>query len=385
MVEAVSGALIAGGVTSIANFLSGESNRAQRTLERNIRLQGELRARLESGQARIPPGVFIGGLAQFVGPGGRPIPTTPTPLPGPITPTPTPTPDVPTIPDRPPEPSRPTGKGPALPRGRFDFLRRCIESKEFRSQNPLLCAALLRSAGRGPEAPTAPELRALFRPPIPRPRTPVQIPRLPRTREDLFTILRRIQRLGRIIFPGGPEVLTEIPELFPVRLPTERRRTTQPQREPVGPPAPAPAEPLPEIVTVPQTAPPPSPRISTPPQLGRITFAAGAALASAVGIRLAQRQTTRIGQRIGEPLAPPTPAPPVPPLPIPPALAPAGLQSQLRTRQRECQEVKRRRRRKGKCREGFFEELPGRTRFITWREVDCVTRRENPLSPLRGI
>lgn len=40
---------------------------------------------------------------------------------------------------------------------------------------------------------------------------------------------------------------------------------------------------------------------------------------------------------------------------------------------RECQEVKRRRRRKGKCREGFFEELPGRTRYTTWRTVNCAT------------
>lgn len=43
-------------------------------------------------------------------------------------------------------------------------------------------------------------------------------------------------------------------------------------------------------------------------------------------------------------------------------------------RGRECEEVKRKRKR-GKCHEGFFEEFPGRTRFINWREVDCRTRR----------
>jgi len=43
-----------------------------------------------------------------------------------------------------------------------------------------------------------------------------------------------------------------------------------------------------------------------------------------------------------------------------------------------CQNVLRRRRRKGKCREGFFEERPGSTRFTTWRTVDCVTRKTIP-------
>lgn len=55
---------------------------------------------------------------------------------------------------------------------------------------------------------------------------------------------------------------------------------------------------------------------------------------------------------------------------------PSFAGSRPRTRAaRECQEVKRRKRRKNKCREGFFEELPGSTRFITWRTVDCRTRR----------
>lgn len=38
---------------------------------------------------------------------------------------------------------------------------------------------------------------------------------------------------------------------------------------------------------------------------------------------------------------------------------------------RDCKQVKRRRRKKGKCREGFFQERPGSTQFITWRERDC--------------
>lgn len=60
-----------------------------------------------------------------------------------------------------------------------------------------------------------------------------------------------------------------------------------------------------------------------------------------------------------------------------PSVAPFA-QSQVppSTQQKECVEVKRRRRRKNVCREGFFREFPGKTRFITWREVDCLTGKE---------
>ena len=57
------------------------------------------------------------------------------------------------------------------------------------------------------------------------------------------------------------------------------------------------------------------------------------------------------------------------------AQAQSDIRQKTRTRQKtkECQEVLRRRRRKGKCREGFFEELPGKTRFTTWRIKDCAS------------
>lgn len=41
----------------------------------------------------------------------------------------------------------------------------------------------------------------------------------------------------------------------------------------------------------------------------------------------------------------------------------------------KCEAVKRRRRKKGKCREGFFIEDAGQTRYITWRTKDCATGR----------
>lgn len=77
------------------------------------------------------------------------------------------------------------------------------------------------------------------------------------------------------------------------------------------------------------------------------------------------------------PLTPPTPITPptqaVFPSPFsgaPPARTP--------TSSSQCQNVLRRRRRKGKCREGFFEERSGSTKFVTWRTVDCVTRKSIP-------
>lgn len=58
-----------------------------------------------------------------------------------------------------------------------------------------------------------------------------------------------------------------------------------------------------------------------------------------------------------------------------------AFQSQPSRGDSRCQNVQRRRRRKGKCREGFFEEKPGSTKFVTWRTVDCVTRKSVPKKP----
>ena len=37
----------------------------------------------------------------------------------------------------------------------------------------------------------------------------------------------------------------------------------------------------------------------------------------------------------------------------------------------QCQVVRRRRRKKGRCREGFFRETATETKFITWRSRSC--------------
>lgn len=53
--------------------------------------------------------------------------------------------------------------------------------------------------------------------------------------------------------------------------------------------------------------------------------------------------------------------------------APVREKTKTGSKVAECQIVKRRRRRKGKCREGFFNEMPGSTKYTTWRVKDCET------------
>jgi hypothetical protein len=36
-----------------------------------------------------------------------------------------------------------------------------------------------------------------------------------------------------------------------------------------------------------------------------------------------------------------------------------------------CETVKRRRRKKGQCRQGYFREYPDRTDYITWSKRKC--------------
>ena len=45
--------------------------------------------------------------------------------------------------------------------------------------------------------------------------------------------------------------------------------------------------------------------------------------------------------------------------------------AQPKAQAQQCEAVERRRRKKGKCRSGFFRERPGSTDFITWHEGEC--------------
>jgi hypothetical protein len=213
--------------------------------------------------------------------------------------------------------------------------------------------------------------------------------------------------LFRRLFPVEfPIEIEPIPELFPVKIPEIPRRIpeipleTIPERR-VAPPAEVPARParpartLPAPLEIPTTRPlelppatlPPVPAPTAPAIPRRVTFPLRIPPQIAPFLPLLPGLAPLIGQPSisplrGLPLAPslPFPAPPIPAPPVPfapvPGLATPARRPPTRAREEECVEVPRRRRRKNKCREGFFEEMPNRTRFTTWRTVDCVTGRE---------
>ena len=159
-----------------------------------------------------------------------------------------------------------------------------------------------------------------------------------------------------------PEIDIPIPEVRPSEIEPETtpeavpRPTTAPSP---GPAPSAPTVPLPRIFPfiVPTGVPfrlpiprriPTTPRVTPRPEL--------------------IPRTPLIPETIPTPTPTPTPTPDVQPTPFAPPGTPVS-------RCPPCESVRRRRRRKGKCREGFFRELPRRTEFITWRTRDCATQR----------
>ena len=183
---------------------------------------------------------------------------------------------------------------------------------------------------------------------------------------------------------SGPEFVGP-----PAELARATRAKTAPTRTVQKPLPPAPAQ-------VSSPAP-----VSTPSGAPRVSRLADLLLGGAVVAGL-----SRIGSRdavgfiptpaptgstgtVTDPVPPlPTPAPgtPIPdlvtqvpigtPAPIPSTTTATQFRVRLPTSQRtkECQEVKRKRSR-GKCYEGFYEERRNKTRFTRWREVNCETGR----------
>lgn len=148
---------------------------------------------------------------------------------------------------------------------------------------------------------------------------------------------------------------------FPVGLPTPN---------PVIPavPAPSPATPTPT---------PASPQLPQPtsPGLPNLPFALpfGLPFASPLGQPFSPSP-------VGLPSPNPTNLPQPAPNPLTPFNTPgvffnptADPNASPQTASQKCEAVQRRRRKKGKCREGFFVETPTETRFITWRERECDT------------
>lgn len=116
---------------------------------------------------------------------------------------------------------------------------------------------------------------------------------------------------------------------------------------------------------------------------------AGVLVAGGIGLASALRSRTGVAVSLPTPSPAPAPAPapePAPPpiiqpspvipgLSLQPSLSPNLLRESTRSRtdESDCQIVERRRRRRGVCREGFFREEPGRTKFVTWRTRRCDT------------
>lgn len=229
------------------------------------------------------------------------------------------------------------------------------------------------------------------------------------------------------------------------QIEARRRGATKPLREIVFPAdfpepprpdaAPAPAKiprPRPEIFPAPLPAPRPAPRpVSVPVEIP-LPGPAGIPTPGPIAVPRSPSPSTRPGPGTrGRPSVPPLPgpvffpiflpfgAPSVRPFPVgdifpKPSPTPGDLtrfnprgvpsplgfadpvqfpQPQPEADPQRCQEVKRRRRRKGKCREGFFIEEQGKTKYVTWRTKDCATgrtisekgRRAKNVIPLPGV
>lgn len=181
-------------------------------------------------------------------------------------------------------------------------------------------------------------------------------------------------------FPTAP-TRVPLPELepFPVTLPTPTVPTPSPQPVPVEIPAPLPV-PAPVATPAPAKSPAPS-RAPLPGAWPGIFPGRLPAFFPLPGIRPGTRFGIRTGDLVPQRFTPSTQAPltgfnaGVVPF--------TGQQPQPDQAEDRCKEVQRRRRRKGKCHEGFYREYPNKTQYTEWREVDCITRAETRRSKLK--
>jgi len=172
--------------------------------------------------------------------------------------------------------------------------------------------------------------------------------------------------------PARPQVSPAIPKPAPVQVPEFPAPLPLPQPKPVIRPTT-----LPVPTPTPLPAPAPSPtRVPRPSPTRRpLPFPSPFGLPFPLSFPL-PFPTPRA------PVLTPVSVPrvPSPELPTPSQFVdpkifttvPQPTRTPTRTPTRRCEEVKRRRKRKGKCREGFFREFPDRTQFITWRTRKCL-------------
>lgn len=196
---------------------------------------------------------------------------------------------------------------------------------------------------------------------------------------------RDAQPLPEINFPlpapapaPQPEIRPDRPRRIPLPTPVPRVRP-RPVPRPRPRRAPRPQTPFPEVFPAPPTAPGPS-----SPRLPRARPGTPRVPNFFVGLPPLPSPRVRPRPRLRPDINPFTPGNPVgvPNIPTTPGLTPVVgtlVSSPPRPRplqdtaEDRCQVVKRRRRKKGKCREGFFVETPGETKFITWRSRECDT------------
>ena len=175
--------------------------------------------------------------------------------------------------------------------------------------------------------------------------------------------------------PSGPELPPSGPPIRP-RVPTRR---TLPERPPdvdprpdsglpepvVAPPGPTPRQPTPEAPQAPaQEA--PAPPVVAPSATPGISAAAATLGVPFLFLFFNRDRAAQQGLTLAQ----------EPQVGFQPERA--AQQNQARDARRcrnECERRARRRRRTGKCRDGFFRERRDRTEFITWREEDCLPRR----------
>jgi hypothetical protein len=200
---------------------------------------------------------------------------------------------------------------------------------------------------------------------------------------------RRDEPFRREIVLPGPDVILDPNR---VEFPRPRREirpapplVPRPVFEPVPVSIPTPTVPVPAIEPVPIEIPAPAPTPRATPR--RAPRAKPRALPRTKPFFAGLPRFFPIGLPATSPVNVPRLRPQERPLtptePLVPSLVQPNIGAiQLPTPQpvpqqdpaRRCKEVKRRRKRKGKCEEGFYREFRGKTRFIPWRERDCDIR-----------
>lgn len=207
---------------------------------------------------------------------------------------------------------------------------------------------------------------------------------------------RRARREHDLSVEKRARALEQAPETFdptPVQRPTAPGILTWPLPDFFPLPSPA-AVPQPGTRPVPTVRPAPGPSTlpATLPEVvpASIPAPARAPLPLPTGVPFPSPSTYPLPLPLASPSALPVPSPltPIEALPLSYAGSSPSVgrleitqpAAQAQAQSQRCENVQRRRRRKGKCREGFFAEYPGETTYEYWRDVDCVTRRETKRS-----